>query len=201
MLRTIHEEICIEDRISSSDLPSKQSPDETALNRHSSLSSSSSQHIKERLEMEDSDSDWDDEASGGNSIGNTKTAPQYLLNNDRFRQQYDFQAQSAQKPNSVGHQSFLERLGSILCNHSAAVDTCDDTSVIVEISSTATMPPGDGEGTEVNDDNNNALNPQNHRVESDTSSENKKRGALQRSQEEHLFEVIMSQKQQLDRLW
>ena len=196
MLRTIQEENCVNEAAAPQNIhaikPTHQS-ETIVLNRHSSASSSSSMPIMERLEMEDSDSGWDDENSSGNEQPNDNDISHgSSLQNDPLRRLVQLQA--ARPPRSTTgsstvHESFLERPGRILCNHSATVDTSDDTSVIVEIPSMSSS--GNNGHPNVDD------LPENGNM----TSEERKQRSLKRSQEEHLLQVILAQKQHMNKLW
>lgn len=172
--------------------------------RHSSADSLTP--VREKLEMEGSGSDWGDDTSWASvelhKEDSNKTfhdeqiaANPQLLNPSRLHHNYQLKTPQSPKSSSLlCHQSFLERLARILCNHSAAVDTSDDTSVIVEISSLSNRPAmvatnGKSHGPRDNDQYTNM------------TLEERKREALRRSQEEYLLNVITAQKEQLNNLW
>ncbi|CAJ1970470.1 unnamed protein product [Cylindrotheca closterium] len=208
MLRTIQEENCANEEATSPQKvpfmkPTNQS--ETMPIRYSSESSSSSMPIKERFEIEDSDSDWDDENSSGNDGCGKDNSTEQTNHTDIFispnsSSQNDpwhrlVQLQPAMPPQgtaakSADHESFLERLGRILCNHSdAVIDTSDDTSVIVEISSSISS------NCKSHD------NIMDFQENGTMTSEERRQRSLKRSQEEYLLQVILAQKQDMDKLW
>lgn len=207
-LRTILEETNINEEKPAQNLPTKCNPLETVvLNQNICASSYALQPaaIKERLELEESDSDWDDDNSvggdGGKKDSNTLQpndscmSQDRALHNDPWRRLIQLEASKPPRStSSTVHESFLGRLGRILCNHSAAVDTSDDTSVIVEISAMPSSGPiGNGHETsygnmDLEDDEN-------------ITSEERRKRSLKRSQDDYLLQVILAQKQHMNKLW
>ncbi|KAL3932891.1 MAG: hypothetical protein SGBAC_010640, partial [Bacillariaceae sp.] len=202
-LRTILEENNINEEKPAKNLPTNFNPSETVLNPNICASSYALQPaaIKERLEMEESDSDWEDDNSvwgdGGKKDSSTLQpndscmSQDQVLHNDPWRRLIQLEASKPPRsPSSTVHESFLGRLGRILCNHSAAVDTSEETSVIVEISAMPSGPIGNGhEISYGNMEGNDNVN---------VTSEERRKRSLKRSQDEYLLQVILATSEDTD---